>query len=150
MEQSFLCALRRRRPLERWGVCRLELDCFLQVVSHTVLYHGVEIRGSVPFLARSKTFHFGNLIDASILRSRDARVVSDPRGASASPGRHVADLTHHACITYGRPVDARRPTTLAGRSAQLRPRRRQPAQLRRSSRVDEASKASNCALGDCH
>ena len=92
----------------------------------SILYH---IR-SVPFLARSKTFHFGNAAFDDTRGFSDARVLSDPRGASASPGRHVADLAHHACITYGRPVDARRPTTFAGRSARLRPRRRQPAQLR--------------------
>ena len=92
---------------------------------------------SVPFLPVSKTFHFGDLIDASSFVFRDARVVGDPRGASASPGRHPAELAHHACITYGRPVDARRPTTFAGRSARLRPRRRQPSWLHFSSRVDE-------------
>ena len=43
-------------------------------------------------------------------------MVSDPRGALPSPERHAADLAHHACITYRRPVDSRaRQPSPAGR-----------------------------------
>ena len=50
---------------------------------------------------KSVAFTVRKTLLARHARLRDARVVNDPRGALPSPERHVADLAHHACITYG-------------------------------------------------
>ena len=42
----------------------------------------------------------------------DARVVSDPQVRRHRPERHAAELAHHACITYRRPVDSNAPDNL--------------------------------------